>query len=407
VSAPIRVLVALDEGTDRDAIESVLPVQPGIELVGVVDSLDRGWRELAGGTIEAVLVGCSGSADQALTFAEGVSRQFPDRAVLLLYSGSVNGLSGRAVAAGAEDIVALPSSSSGGEPPSPGERERVSAEVHEALLKAVGRRRRASAHPVVSDSRILVVMGPKGGAGKTLVATSLAVTLANEGEDVLLIDLDLQFGDTALTLGLEPRKTIYDLVVSGGSLDAEKLDDYLTVHESGARVLQAPARPDQAAAVEVAFVRELFDLLRPSYNWIVVDTSPGFTPEVIAAIDVSTDICMVGTVDASSLKNTKLGLETLELMGIEPERVKLVVNRADSRVGVTPEDVSSVTGRSVDALVPSSREVARSASAARPIVMSHPNSQAARALKGLAKSYLGADRGGARTSLRRLIGRAR
>jgi pilus assembly protein CpaE len=402
VSGPIRVLVALDEGTERDVIEAVLPVQPGIEVVGVVDSLERGWRELAGGTIEAILVGCSGSADQALTFAEGVSRQFPDRAVLLLYSGGVNGLAGRAVAAGAEDVVALPSYN--GEPPGPGERDRVSAEVHEALLKAVGRRRRASTGPAVSEGRVLVVLGPKGGAGKTLIATSLAVALADGGEDVLLVDLDLQFGDTALTLGLEPRKTIYDLVISGGSLDVEKIDDYLTVHESGARVLQAPARPDQAAAVDVAFVRELLDVLRPNYEWIVVDTSPGFTPEVIAAIDASTDICMVGTADASSLKNTKLGLETLELMGIEYERVKLVVNRADSRVGVTPDDVRAVTGRDADALVPSSRDVARSVNAARPIVTSHPNSQAGRALRGLTKSYLGAA-GEGRASLKRLLRR--
>jgi pilus assembly protein CpaE len=403
MSAPIRVLVALDDGTDRDIVEAVLPVQPGIELVGVVDSLDRGWRELGTGTIDAVLVGCTGSADQALTFTEGVSGQFPDRAVLLLYSGSVNGLSGRAVAAGAEDVVALPSS--GGEPPAPGERDRVSTEVHEALLKAVGRRRRASAAPRVTDGRVVVVLGPKGGVGKTLVATSLSVAFANAGENVLLIDLDLQFGDTALTLGLEPRKTIYDLVVSGGSLDAEKLDDYLTIHESGARVLQPPARPDQAAAIDVGFVRQLFDVLRPNYDWIVVDTPPGFTPEVIAAIDTATDICMVGTVDASSLKNTKLGLETLDLMGVEPERVKLVVNRADSRVGITPDDVRSVTGRAADALVPSSRDVVRSTNSARSILASHPTSHAARALRGLAKSYMGTDQRGAGASLRRLFGR--
>jgi pilus assembly protein CpaE len=404
VSAPIRVLVALDEGTERDVIESVLPVVPGIEVVGVVDSLERGWREIAGGTIEAVLVGCSGSADQALTFAEGVSRQFPDRAVLLLYSGSVNGLAGRAVAAGAEDVVSLPSN--GGEPPGPGERDRVSAEVHEALLKAVGRRRRASTGPAISDSRVVVVLGPKGGAGKTLVATSLAVALADDGEDVLLVDLDLQFGDTALTLGLEPRTTLYDLVVSGGGLDAEKLDDYLTIHESGARVLQAPARPDQAAAVDVAYVRELFDVLRLSWDWIIVDTSPGFTPEVIAAIDAATDICMVGTADASSLKNTKLGLETLELMDIDPARVKLVVNRADTRVGISTDDVRAVTGREPDALVPSSRDVARSVNAAQPIVTGHPTSSAARALRALAHSYMGADTHAGRVSLKRLLRRS-
>ena len=405
MSAQIRVLVALDDGTERDMVEAVLPVQTGIELVGVVDTLERGWRELANGTVDAVLVGCTGSADEAIVFTEGVSKQFPDRAILLLYSGSVNGLAGRAVSAGAEDVVPLPYTS--GEPPAPAERERVSAQVVEALLKGVARRRRATAAPVAVDGRVVVVLGPKGGAGKTLISTSLAVSLANAGEDVLLLDLDLQFGDAGLVLGLEPHTTIYDLVTSGGALDEEKLADYLTVHESGARILQAPSRPDQAAAVDVAFVRELVEMLRGSHSWVIVDTSPGFTPEVIAAIDAATDICMVGTADAASLKNTKLGLETLELMGVEPTKVKLVLNRADSRVGITTEDVRAVTGRAPDALVPSSRDVPRSVNAARPVVTAHPTSGVGRALKGIAKSYQG--KGGRRggPSIRRLFERTR
>ena len=165
---------------------------------------------------------------------------------------------------------------------------------------------------------MITVLGPKGGAGKTLVSSSLGVALAEAGEEVVLLDLDLQFGDAALTLGLTPTETIHDLVRSGGSLDGEKLADYLVTHESGLRVLQAPARPDQAADVTVGFLRELLDVLRATVDWIVVDSSPGFTPEVIAAIDASTDICMVGTVDAAALKNTKLGLETLERMGSRP-----------------------------------------------------------------------------------------
>jgi pilus assembly protein CpaE len=338
-------------------------------------------------------------------FTEGVSKQFPDRAILFLYSGSVNGLSGRAVAAGAEDVVALPYTA--GEPPAPGERDRASAEVFDALLKAVARRRRATAAPIMQDGRVIVVLGPKGGAGKTLISTSLAVALANAGEDVLLVDLDLQFGDAALTLGLEPHSTIYDLVVSGGSLDAEKLAAYLTVHESGAQVLQAPMRPDQAAAVDVAFVRELFETVRTSHGWVIVDTSPGFTPEVIAAIDAATDICMVGTADAASLKNTKLGLETLELMGVEPEKVKLVLNRADSRVGITADDVEAVTGRAPDAQVPSSKDVPRAINAARPVVTSHPTSGVGRALKGFAKAYQGKGGSHGGPSIRRLFERTR
>ena len=246
----IRVLVALDEGTDRDTVEGVLPVQAGVELVGVIEGLNASWSELSGSSIDAVLVGCSGSADSAVSLRGWRIHAVPGAggapAPLRLAQRTSRR---RALAAGAEDLVVLPLAD--GEPPSPAERERVAGELHAALEKAVARRRRATAAPVVTQGRLLVVLGPKGGAGKTLVSSSLAIALAEAGERVLLLDLDLQFGDAGLTLGLPPARTIYDLVMSGGSLDAEKLADYLVPHESGARVLQAPARPDQAAAVDV------------------------------------------------------------------------------------------------------------------------------------------------------------
>jgi pilus assembly protein CpaE len=386
--AAIRLLVALDSGTERDTIEAVLPVEPGLELVGVVDSLDESWHELAHGSVDAVLIGCDDSPDAALAFTEGVAANFPDRAVLLLSTGAVNGFAGRALAAGAEDVVELPVS--GGEPPSPEDRERTARELAAALRKAVARRRRASSGPRAAQGRMIAVVGPKGGVGKTFISSNLAVGLAQAGERVALVDLDLQFGDAGITLGLPPAQTVYDLVVSGGSLDSEKLADYLVPHESGARVLQAPARPDQAEFVEIPFLRELFDLLRATEDFIVVDCAPGFTPEVIAAIDAATDVCMVGTVDAAALKNTKLGLEALDLMGVELTQVTLVLNRADSRVGVSPDDAQAVYGRAADVLIPSHRDIARSSSEARPIILNHPRSHAGRALRGLTESYMGA-----------------
>ena len=389
MSAPIRLLVVLDADADRDAVEAVIPAASGVELLNVVESLNAGWHEVGADDVDAVLVVSGPSSVGALGFTEGVADEYPDRAVLLLHEGSANGLARRALEAGAEDVVELPVSD--GEPPSPGERERISGELLNALEKGVARRRRASEGPRMAQGRMVVVVGPKGGVGKTLVATNLAVALAEAGERVALLDLDLQFGDVGLVLGLPPDRTLYDLVTSGGSIDTEKLRDYLAIHESGAQVLQAPARPDQAAIVDVDFLRQLFTVLRGTEDWVVVDSSPGFTPEVIAAIDSATDICVVGTVDAASLKNMKLGLETLELMGVEPGTLKLVLNRADSRVGITPADAEAVAGRPVDVLIPSHRDVAKSANDGRPVIMAHPNSEAARALRGLAHEYVGAD----------------
>jgi pilus assembly protein CpaE len=165
------------------------------------------------------------------------------------------------------------------------------------------------------------------------------------------------------------------------------VEAFMAVHESGLRALLAPTRPDQASLVTPEFLASVYTTLRGAYDYVVVDTPPGFTPEVIASIDNASDICMVGMLDSLSLKNTKLGLETLELMGYPAERVRLVLNRADSRVGITRDDAATIIGRPPDILVPSSRDIARSVNESMPIAMAQPRSEAGRAFRSLAALY--------------------
>jgi pilus assembly protein CpaE len=213
------------------------------------------------------------------------------------------------------------------------------------------------------------------------------VALAQRDANVVLVDLDLQFGDIGLALGLSPERTMYDLMKAGPPFDHEKLDRHLMKHSSGVKVLIAPTRPDQASAVSIEFLRDIYAALRTMCDAVIVDTPPGFTPEVIATIDVSTEICMVGMLDSLSLKNTKLGLETLDLMGYDNDHVSLVLNRADSRVGITPDDVSTIVGRGPDVSVPSDREIPRSVNEGTPIVATRQNSSAAKAFRSLADRY--------------------
>ena len=236
---------------------------------------------------------------------------------------------------------------------------------------------------------MVVVLGPKGGAGKTLVSSSLAITMAESGKDVVLLDLDLQFGDAALTLGLPPTRTIYDLVNSGGSLDAEKLADYLVTHESGVKVLGAgaprPGRQRHRRLPSPAVRRTPGDRRLDRGGQLARLHTRGDRGDRRVHRHLHGRDCG----RRAALKNTKLGLETLERMGVPAEKVKLVLNRADSRIGITPEDVHAVTGRPADGLIPSHRDVARASSEARPIVTSQPASQPAKALRSLADSYLG------------------
>jgi pilus assembly protein CpaE len=174
-------------------------------------------------------------------------------------------------------------------------------------------------------------------------------------------------------------------------LDAQKVDGYLAEHPSGARVLLAPSRPDQAGVITVDYLKALYGVLTGSFEYVVVDTPPGFTPEVIATIDAASSICMIGMLDAPALKNTKLGLETLGLMQYPLDRVRIVLNRADTSVGISHADVVALLGRAPDVLIPSQRDVVRSINAGEPIVLGSRRSEPAKAFRALAE-LLVADR---------------
>jgi pilus assembly protein CpaE len=139
--------------------------------------------------------------------------------------------------------------------------------------------------------------------------------------------------------------------------------------------------------VSAEFLSTVYPVMRSTTDYVIVDTPPGFTPEVIASIDSSSDVCLVSTLDSLSLKNTKLGLETLELMGYDEERIRLVLNRADSKVGITTTDVAEILGRQPDVMLPSARDVARSVNEGLPITLGQRRSEAARAFRSLAQMY--------------------
>jgi pilus assembly protein CpaE len=385
----MTALVTLESGIEGAGIASVLSAIPGVETTAVVDGLQDGWDAISDRTTDVVILVCDPGSEPALAFIREATRLLPERPLVVLCGASPNGFVRHVFEAGADDLVLL-DDRFGVDPAA------VAEPLRFALEKAVARRSGATAGAGTALGSLICVLGPKGGIGKTLASANLGAALAADGHKVVVVDLDLQFGDVGLSLGLEPKRTIYDLAKSGGSLDSDKVEAYLTPHSSGARVLMAPMRPDQAGAVTTDFLRELYPLLRAANDYVVVDTPPGFAPEVITSIDSSTHVCLVGMLDSLSLKNTKLGLETLELMGYERDRVLVVLNRADTSVGVTQDDVAAVIGRRPEILVPSHRDVVRSVNEGVPIVQSRPRSEVARAFRALAAAYTGVPERGSR-----------
>jgi pilus assembly protein CpaE len=365
-----RIFLALEETVDHGAVREALPESSRTQVATLAEAATRMSALLASTPFDLVVVGCSEDSERTLQVIAAAVGERPDVPVVVLYEGSPNGFMEAAFEAGADDLIRLP---------------QPAEQVSFALEKVIARRRgtgTTTAGPMIS------VLGPKGGTGKTLTACNLAVALARRETRPIVIDLDLQFGDVGLALGLKPERTIYDLASSAGSLDGDKVDTFASVHESGAAALLAPIRPDQAGAITTPFLHELFAILRGRYDFVIVDTPPAFSPEVIAAVDTSSHLCIVGMLDALSLKDTKIGLETLAQMGHDQDETTLVLNRADTNVGISSSDVERLLGKRPDILVPSDVAIPRGITHGRPIVVSEPRSGAARAFATLAERYL-------------------
>jgi pilus assembly protein CpaE len=203
-SRPVKALLSIEPGVDAEQVQASLPADTDFSVVGMVTGPDDALRWLREGSADMLLVACAGYSDRALLLLDAVSRQNPDLSVVVLGHGSPNGFLRRAFEAGADDIIMLPAT-----------RDQVRFEIHKLLARQQG----ADVPAGGEQSRLVCVLGPKGGTGKTLTSTNLSVALAQRGQRVALIDLDLQFGDVALCLGLPPEKTVYDLAQSPGALD--------------------------------------------------------------------------------------------------------------------------------------------------------------------------------------------
>src|SRR5438034_1210248 len=310
-----------------------------VEIVGSSDGVLESASTLTGGHLQVVLHGTRSSTLPTDELA--AIREHTPAPVILLASGESSVLLEEALDADVSDVLLLP---------------QMTENVVFAIRKAShSGRKAAGGHG--RRGRIITVFSPKGGTGKTSIAVNLASVLAkHQGKRTLLLDLDLQFGDAAIMLGLEPEKTIYDLVVAPGELDSEKLAGYTTRHTSGLDILPAPLRPEDAELVTEAKLARLLEVARESFDVILVDTSPFFHGPMLATLDRTDELLMLGGLDVPTLKNVRLSLQTLELLAFPQNRIRVVLNRANSKVGMQRKEVEGALEVKVRFELPSDRK---------------------------------------------------
>ncbi len=323
-----------------------------------------------GGPIDVMVIGPDVVTEHWFRLANALDVEHPE-IVVVLAAPSTSELTLAALRSGIRDVI------------DPGiDASQFSLAMERASITAKSRR-----HSAVDESqqthqrgRVISVMSPKGGVGKTTVSTNLAVGLAG---GAVIVDLDLQFGDVASGLGLEPNYTIIDAVSGAASSDSMVLKAYLTPHPSGAYAMCAPLRPAEADLVKPAQVATLINQLSLEFPYVILDTSPGLGDVVLAVLELATDGVWVCGMDIPSIRGLNHGLEVLRQLDLMPPSNTVVLNFADKRSGLTVKDVEATVGLPVGMVLPQSRSVPFSTNAGVPLLQSGRRDPVAKGLKAL------------------------
>jgi len=373
-------LLVVDQ--DDDFVDSAKQLFDG--SLPVARSLEEASQTVSSGDVRMVLIGPSFGTDEAIDQIRVLHNQDPSLILMMVAEEVTADLLRKGMRAGVSDVLDTPL-----------DEAKIEAAVEQFAHDVLNRR--SAAKPVgvpteeaSSEGRIITVTSAKGGSGKTVMATNVALLLNRfPDKKVCLVDADLQFGDVCLVLQLEPRFTMVNAAHELHQLDAELLDSLLTEHPSGLKVLAAPLEPAFADDITTAGLMQMLDVLKENYDYVIVDTAAMLDELILSLIEKSDDILMVVDMDLPSVKNAKLALETMRLLKFSTANVKLVLNRSNSKAKLDNREIEGALKMEISAAVPSDAVVAASVNEGRPVVETDPKSKVAKGYESVAELIAG------------------
>lgn len=375
------VLITSDQGFERRVRQAASGLHGTFHAIAA-DYLPPGpddlLRVLSGDPAEVILLGPGLPMEDSIRLASLFDLQYPEISVVLV-TESEEEVALPAMRAGIRDLL------------HPGaDVDTIRTLLERASLAAAGRRRGLgnSVEGLSRSGRIIAVMSPKGGVGKTTITTNLAVGLGKGAPmEVVVVDLDLQFGDVASGLLLEPERTLADAVVGAAVQDSVVLKSYLTLHPSGIYALCAPLRPTDADHISGEQVGRLLSQLSNEFQYVVVDSAPGIGEHVLATLELATDAVWVCGMDIPSIRGLRTGFGILTELDLVPANRHVVLNFADRRTGLTLQDVEATIGCPVDVVLPRSRAVPYSTNKGVPLLQDSTRDPVTKGLRQLVERF--------------------
>jgi pilus assembly protein CpaE len=394
----IRVLIVDDIPETRDHLSKLLGFESDIEVVGAAAS-GREAIELARTlTPDVVLMDINMPDMDGIAATERLSAEVPSAAVVMMSVQGEADYLRRSMLAGAREFLVKPFSS-----------DELTASIRQVYTRERDKLSRIAVQPVAAapqpasapsdgpreagdPGRVVAVFGPKGGVGRTTLAVNLAVAAATElGQKTCLVDGSFQFGDVGVLLNLNPKnKSIADLIPELEQGEPESVDTFVINHSSGIKVLLAPPSPEMAELITPLGAKRMIEALRKTNDLVVVDCMASFNDTTLSILDLADTVLTMLSLEITSIKNIRLFLEVAEQLGYDSEKVRLVLNRADSSLGIRVADVEHSIGRRVDhTIVSDGRSVVYALNRGVPFFLSNREAQVSQDVLRLASAVVG------------------
>jgi pilus assembly protein CpaE len=393
VSDKIGVVIVDDIPETREHLSKLLSFENDIEVVGMAASGMEALELAARLRPDVVLMDINMPGMDGIATTEQLSATVPTASIVMMSVQGEADYLRRSMLAGAREFLVKPFSS-----------DELCSSIRQVYARErdkIGRMLPAMpapsmTAPIASGSRepgrVVTLFSPKGGVGRTTLAVNLAVALASEvGRSVALVDASLQFGDVGVLLNLNPKnKSIVDVLGDVGNGDVDLIDGTLVSHSSGIHVLLAPPSPEMAELVTVDHIRRVVNRLRETHDFVIIDSWPFFQDNTLALLDMSDLILGVLTLEITNIKNIRLFLEVADQLGYAHDKLKLVLNRADSAYGIRVVDVENSIGRKIDhTVVSDGRTVVYALNRGVPFVWSNKQAQVSQDVLAIARSIAG------------------
>lgn len=380
VSEKIQIIIVDDSNTTRDNIRKLLELETDMEVIGEASSGEEAIKKAKILAPHIVLMDVNMPVMDGITATETIANEMPQCQVIVISVLGEQEYLRKAMYAGAKDYLVKPFEG---------------AALLECIRHVHGReqkRRVKNVQPPKEQERgkVITLFSTKGGVGKTTIATNFASALGLDAKSkISIMDMDLQFGDVALFLNTVPKTSIVDLVNVVENLDASVLNRYMTKYTNNVKILAAPFRPEQADDISAAQVTAIIKEMQYNYDYIVIDTAPIFNEITFTIMDLSDMIILVTSQDIPTLKNVSLCLEIMESLNYPAEKIKVILNRANSLGGMSVADSENLLKRKYYAAIPSDgKTVVTAANQGSPFVLTNPKTPVAKSIFTLAESVV-------------------